>query len=85
MPEGKPLTVREKVLAALTKGGQSYEELQEKVEGSPSVSGLNLALRKLEAQGLAVREKVTRRGPRSRVGMSIDLTHEPRVLWRLKS
>jgi hypothetical protein len=84
MPEGKPLTVKEKVLDALTKEGQSYKDLQGKIEDSPTISGLNLALRKLEEDGLALRESITKRGPGYRVGISVDRKHMPRVLWRLK-
>jgi DNA-binding HxlR family transcriptional regulator len=84
MPDQKPLTVKEKVLAILTKEGQGYRDLRAKLDCNPTTSALNLALRKLESQGLAVREKVTKRGPKNRVGTSVDLVHEPRVLWRLK-
>ena len=84
MNEGKPLTGKKKVLAALTKTGQSYKDLQAKIEGRPTTSNLNKILRALEADGKAVREKVVRGGPGYRVGVSIDRLHEPRVLWRLK-
>ena len=84
MPKVKPLTVEEKVLVALTKEGQSYKDLQARIDRSPSISGMNLALRKLEAEGLAVRERIIFRGPGCRIGISVDRTHEPRVLWRLK-
>jgi DNA-binding HxlR family transcriptional regulator len=84
MPEDRPLTVKEKVLAALTKEGQSYKDLQDKIENSPAISGLNLALRKLEKDGLAIRERITKRGPGYCVGISVDRKHMPRVLWRLK-
>ena len=76
--------LKERVLESLTTEGQSYRELQERVGGNPAISALNLALRKLESQGLAAREKVTKRGPKNRVGTSVDLVHGPRVLWRLK-
>lgn len=84
MPDQKPLTVKEKVLAILTKEGQSYKELQDQIDNSPSVSCLNLALRKLEAEGLAVRESISKRGPGYGIGKSVDRVHEPRVLWRLR-
>lgn len=84
MPKDRPLTIKEKVLAVLTKEGQSYKELQDQIDGSPTISGLNLALRKLEAEKLAVRESISKRGPGYGIGKSVDRVHEPRVLWRLK-
>lgn len=84
MPEGKPLTVRQKVLAALTTEGQSYKELQAKIENPPTTSNLNQVLRKLEAADIAIRERIDKRSPGYRVGVSVDRTHLPRVLWRLK-
>ena len=84
MTDEKPPILRKKVMDALEKEGQSYKDLQGKIEGRPTTSNLNKVLRKLEADGKSVREKVVRGGPGHRVGVSIDRRHEPRVLWRLK-
>jgi predicted transcriptional regulator len=81
---GREPALKEALLAILTKEGQSYKELQAKIETNPSIAAMNLALRKLEAAGLAVREKISKRGPGYSVGISVDRVHEPRVLWRLK-
>jgi DNA-binding HxlR family transcriptional regulator len=84
MTEGRQPTVKEKVLAALTKEGQSYKKLQAQIDGSPAISAVNKALRKLEAEGLAVRKRITKRGPEYRTGITVDRVHEPKVLWRLR-
>ena len=84
MPDGKRPSIKKLVSDLLTKDGMSYREIQAKIEGRPTTSNLNKVLRKLEADGFAVREKVVRGGPGYRVVVSIDRMHEPRVLWRLK-
>ena len=82
MPEGK-LTVREVLLAALTNEGQSRRALHEKtkkIKAHTAMSYMNEVLCELAADGLAIREKIAKRGS----GRNVDRLHAPKVLWRLK-
>ena len=72
-------TIREKVLNALSAQGQSYKELVRSTGGS--LSSVQKALRDLERDGMAGREKVVR--PTRKKHMQ-DFSHTPKVMWRLK-
>ncbi len=73
------MSLRDKVLAVLTKEGQGHKELREKLGPKHSTSNISKALRDLEERGLAVREATPR--PETR-GRTVDLMHRPRVVWR---
>lgn len=74
-------TMKQRLYDALTTEGQSYAELAAKIGGKPTRSALNKNLRKLEADGLAVR------GPAERGRFSgskpVDRLRRPKVVWRL--
>jgi biotin operon repressor len=74
-------TMKQRLYDALTTDGQSYAELAAKIGGNPAISALNKNLRKLEADGLAVRCPADR--GRFSGSKPVDRLRRPRVLWRL--
>ena len=74
-------TIKQRLLAALTPKGQSYQQLAARIGGCPSKSYMNRYLTQLEAEGLAVRYKPERIRFSGR--KPVDRRNSPKVLWRL--
>jgi DNA-binding HxlR family transcriptional regulator len=74
------MSLRDDVLAALTKDGRGNKALRRKLGQKHSMSNLSAALKELEDEKLAVREKQERL---PQVGRTVDRIHLPKVLWRL--
>lgn len=73
-------TIKQLLQGALTTEGQSYAELAAKIGGNHSTPTMNKYLRRLEAEGLAVRYPA----PRAKFSgcKPVDRQRRPKVLWR---
>ena len=74
------MSLKDDVLATLTKDGQGNKALRRKLGQKHSMSNISAALKELEEGKLAVREK---QGRLPEVGRTVDRIHLPKVLWRL--
>lgn len=70
---------RDVILAGLTTEGQSLRDIRLKIGKQYSASNISAILAKLEGEGLAAREKLSRPNMR---GKTVDLRKVPKVLWR---
>ena len=74
------MTIKQRLLDALTPEGQSYAELRVKIGGNPANPVVCKYLRQLEAEGKATRYKPERARFSGR--KPVDRMHSPKVLWR---